>query len=113
MHHPPPLQRFGESTARRLERVAVLDALASAPGANLAATTAAGLNILHLLAEKLSDTARPELLELAGRLLRQALAAGVSIDAAAGDRGWTPLHTAAACCSPFGRLLVEAEADVK
>lgn len=86
--------------------------------ADLTATICAGQTILHFLAEWLSDTARSELLELAGRLLRQAQAAGVSIDAACGngvgsERGWTPLHKAASSCSPFGSLLVEAGADIK
>lgn len=86
--------------------------------AELTASTCAGQTILHFLAKWLSDTARSELLEVAGRLLRQAQAAGASIDAACSDgagsqRGWTPLHTAAASCSPFGRLLVEDGADIK
>lgn len=69
--------------------------------------------MLHVLAERLNNNARPELVELAGRLLHRTLAAGLSLDAAAGGRAWAPLHVAAACCSPFGRLLVEAGADVK
>lgn len=91
----------------------MLEAVAGTLGADLAATTPAGQTILHVLVERLSNNARPELVELSGRLLHRSLAAGVPLDAAAGDRAWAPLHLAAACCSPFGPLLVEAGADVK
>ena len=53
------------------------------------------------------------MLELSQRLLAKAVAAGVPLNVAAGGCCWTPLHTAAASHSPFGRLLIEAGADVK
>ena len=47
---PACLQRFGESTARGLNRVAVLHAVTASLRADLMAATDEGQSVLHLLA---------------------------------------------------------------
>jgi hypothetical protein len=87
------------------------EAAADGGAAHLAAVTADQETMLHGLADTWVPF-KPDMEELAGRMLAMALRAGVDIDAV-DAQGCTALHAAAITRNEFGSLLVAAGADVK
>jgi hypothetical protein len=87
------------------------EAAADGGAEHLAAVTSEQETMLHGLADTWVPF-KPDMEELAGRVLGMALRAGVDIDAV-DTQGCTALHMAAAARNDFGSLLVAAGADVR